>query len=283
MKKFLTAAIFVIIIICLAAGTYAWTRPQFVLQQSIENVADANTGEFTTLISVQNIQSLSQYLGGEAQVDIALDGTFSKVKDGRDALQSNVIVTAKTATVTLTFEGETRFVDDKAYIQVTSAPEGIEGISELRNKWLELPRGSQNPDIAEYPQGPLFADIVKEGKQEVSGVSTTHYQAKATDAFLVRVVDGVAQLLGTRLTEDQVASLRASFTESTQLPIDIWATPITHQLKQAHATLAAPSGGAATYTVGIKALDTDVNITAPEGAIPLQQILNATQTNPEQQ
>lgn len=262
-----------LVIVFLIVGIVLWQRPTRVVTRAVENLGKAQTQRFHTTIALTNPQATEQFLGSQGTVEIKLNGAFARETEGRPALVSDVIVSAKTESITVQLEGELRFIEDQAYVFVKTAPPTIPVLAQLKGKWLTFPRGGAVAGETTAPEGPLFVEVKRAGRETIEGVSTTKYSAQATTAAVIEMMDGIAQLLGTQLTNDQIANLRNNLTQAENVPVELWATPWKNELKQLRVALDTPGGNAIQYTITFLDPNKQLEIAAPEGAVSIEQAL----------
>lgn len=271
--------------VVLAAGAAAvvigflWytQRPVRVVDTAVTALAEAKSGAFGATIELNNPKEAASVLGEPGKVDVTLDGVFIKGTEGqaRDRLQAEVVIATKSESVALTVEGEIRFVDDNAYVLIKKAPPGA--LSQLRGTWLELPRGAASQGTAAAVPEDLFTDVKRVGTDTIGDTSVVKYTAVAREAAVVRMMDGIAELLGTRLTDAQVAEIKGSVQKAGQIPVELMIARWGSDLKQLAANVAVPGGNAMRLVLHIKELNPKVEITAPEKAVPVSEAAAALQ------
>lgn len=255
-----------------------FNRPSRAAERAVDKLAFANTGSFIATVQLENAQATQQVLGEQGAVEITLDGVFARSnKEGeRDRLQADVIVTTKTESVSVTLEGETRFINDKAYVYIKKSPPVFGALTQLKGQWLELPRGqTTQPAKATLPDD-LFSGVQRIGTETIDGEPVVKYSAVANEAAVVRMMDSFASLLGTRLTDAQVNNIRGSVQKVGQVPVELWIRRWGSDLRKLAALIDVPGGNKMRFTLRLKDVNTPVDITAPEQAVPLNEAVAAT-------
>lgn len=247
------------------------SRPGRVAREAVESLAEAKTGAFVATVQLENAQATQQLLGEAGSVEIVLDGVFlRREKDNeRDRLQADVTVTTKTDSLSLTLEGEARFVGDKAYLFIEKSPAAFGALTQLKGQWLELPRGDASQPAETAISSDFFTKVERDGSANLSDVSVVKYTAQAHEAGVVRMMDSIAELLGTRLTDAQVNSIRGSVQKVGHVPVELWVARWGTQPKQLAATIEVPGGNKMRFVLQLKQLNAKVVIAAPEKAVPL--------------
>lgn len=246
-------------------------RPARVVNRAVSDLAAAQTGAFVATIELSNAQAAVPVLGEPGTVEIKLTGVFARSNEeqARDRLQADVVVTTKSDSVTITLEGEVRFIDDQAYVLIKKTPAGALG--QLKGVWLELPRGKTTEAATQDMSQELFTDIRRVGVDRVADATTVKYTAIAREVAVVRMMDGVAELLGTRLTEAQIQEIMMSVQRAGQVPTQLWIDRWGTQLRQLAATVDVPGGRAMRFVLTMTAINPKTNITVPENAVPISE------------
>lgn len=270
----------VIIATALLATVWWWRRPERVLTAAVVKLASAKTQRFTADLSIANSGVAEQLLGQQATVVMRLNGAFARRESERDALTADVQLVTETEGITLRIEGATRFVGEKAYVRITKAPATFPLLEQLKDKWIELPRGGQSPASSASSDGDLFTIIEKGGRTKIEGHSTTVYNAQATSQAVIRLLDGIADVLGTRLTAEQIDGVRQSVAADATVPVELWATPWTHELRRLSASLQVPNQNNISFVLTLADRNRSQDIAAPENAQTLEGIVAGLQSSP---
>lgn len=270
--------LFLLIIVVLVAGAITFIvyrmEPENVVEGALNNLAEADTKAFEAKISVSNPQASVDMLGEEAAIELDIDGRYKRMEEQRDSVDASIGFTTKTETLTMLAEGKARFIDDKAYFKVTKSPAIFPILAQLKGQWIEMTRGEkQEKADFEFEDEPLV-NVEAGGKREVGGVSVRVYEAEATSAAVINMLDGVASVLGTRLTEDQIKGIRERVEGTKNVPVELAVDPWTRELKQIRSTTVIPDNN---NTIDIEFTFSDiedpVEIMAPENA---QSLLGET-------
>lgn len=260
----------VAVVIALIAGVIWLRRPVRVINHAIAELAAAPTATFQAELAVENEQLTKQLLKEPGVIIVKLDGAYDRAAHPRDNLVAAWLFTIKTESVTVEAEGEARFVGDAAYLHIEKAAPVFTGLNQLKGQWFTLPRGAMSPPAADHDTGePLFTSVRRAGRAEVDGRATVRYRAEATGAAVVRLMDTVASLLGTTLSEVQIENIRANAQASASIPVELWISPWTGRLVRWQATISPPKGNRVTFTLRVKDLSISTDITAPPHAVPL--------------
>lgn len=268
--------------IVVIGGLVFANQPSRVAEGAIDKLAQATTGKFVATLQLENAQATQQVLGEQGTVEVQLDGVFSRGKENeRDQLKADVVVTTKTESVSVTLEGEARFVNDKAYLYIKKSPPALGAFTQLKGQWLELPRGETTQPAAHVTlPDDLFTNVTRVGTDNLDGTSVVKYTATAHEAAVVRMMDSIAALLGTRLTDAQVNSIRGSVQKVGQVPVELWIKRWGSELTQLSALIAVPDGNKMRFTLRLTELNSKVEITAPDNAKPINEAVTATSPKP---
>ena len=259
----------------LIGAVFVWNRPKLVVADAIRQLAEAETAHFSTTLSLGNTEATKQILSEEGAVTLELNGIFARQEDAQDNLQAEVALTTKTESISIGAEGEFRFIGDKTYMYIKKAPKVFPILSQVKGNWIELPRGGTTAQDDTVPSDEvLFTSVKRGGSEEINGERTTRYQVIASSAAVVRLMDGIAQVLGTSLTQDQIDNLRSSFAGVDKVPLQIWVKPLTHQLRQLKTSIAVPGGNTIDFTLQVSDLNRKVSITTPENPQTFEELLS---------
>lgn len=265
-RSYVVVAIIAAAVVLGLAGRW-WTQPGRVVEAAFRQVREATSYHYTADLTLENDQNTKAILGEAGKIQIHFSGVFVRFKDNKKPrLQSAIAATIQTESVSLQLTGEARFVDDKAYLLITKAPPVFPGLVKLRGTWLELPRGGTVSGTNGPINSQLFTDVKAVGREKLDTITTTKYHAVAAQAAIIQFMDGIAELLGTSLTEAQITQLRHSMTQVKIVPVDVWISPGTRTVHQFQATIAVPGGNTMHLTLKLSDRNQPVNISAPENA-----------------
>lgn len=260
------------VILLALIGLYVYTqRPARAVSNAIQKLGQAETSHFRAEIALDQAPAAQALLKEATGLTIVLDGSFDRKGTERDSLASDITINAKSDSVSLDLNGEMRLIGDQAYLLVKTAPSAIPVLAALKDKWVELPRGGQVAAATTSSESPLFQAVQRLGREEVNGQSTVKYEAIATEPGVVALMNNIAGMLGTALTDDQIGQLRNNLSGIQNLPITLWITPLSHELVQLQAQL---PNGAVRYTLTFSDRNQSVDHTVPDGAKPVNDILN---------
>lgn len=259
------------LVIIAGVSVYVYTqRPSRVVSNAIGKLAQAETSRFTAEIALAQTPAAQALLSEATALNITLNGSFDRRGAERDSVASHIAVSAKSESVSLDLNGELRLVGDQAYLLVQTAPNAIPLLAALKDTWVELPRGGQVAAATTAPSGPLFQSIRKQGREEIHDRSTIKYEAVATEQGVLALMNNIAGMLGTALTDDQLGQLRSNLAGLQNLPVTLWVTPFSHELVQLQAQL---PDGAVRYTLSFSDRNQPVDHAIPEGAKPINEVL----------
>lgn len=278
-RRFWIIAVLVLLAV-LGTAIWWWRRPERVVDRAAAKLAAAETQAFTADLTIANSGAAEQLIGQPAAVKVRLNGAFARRESERDALTADVELVTETEGITLRVEGNTRFVGDKAYVRVTKAPATFPLLAQLKDRWIELPRGGESDSGSPAADAPLFASVERTGGKKINGQSVIAYRAKATSQAVVRLLDGIADVLGTRLTAEQIDGLRQNIAAGTTVPVQLAVSPWTHELRELSATLSAANQNEISFSLQLSDRDRAQDIAAPDGAEPLEGIIAGLQSSP---
>lgn len=267
-------------LLLISLATFIWLRqrPVRVVEAAIQKLVEAQTQGFKSVIRIENSQATQEILGEQATIELNVDGVYAREEDKRDSVDAQVLLTTKTDSVTLSVEGNVRFIDNKAYFEVTKAPMSFPAIAALKGQWIEMPRGEGTEGNKVENDEPMFTEVKKGKAWRAQDKKARTYNATATRAAVIGMLDGVARILGTHLSDEQVQSIREGIANTETLPVDLAVAPWRRELYQIK-TVATVPGNSNNISVEINLADRNkkVEITAPEGARKLEDL--ATQNS----
>jgi hypothetical protein len=273
MQKRLLGLILLIVVIAGASLWWYWQRPTKVVDDALAQLGTADTQHFHAVVVLENAAATQQILGEQGQVELNIDGVFARQPEKRDALAMNIALTNKTESVSIQLEGELRFIEEQAYLLIKKAPQVVPLLAHIKGTWIRLPRGGQQKERETPTPEQLFTNINRQGTEKVADATARKYRAVATGAAVLHLLDGIAELLGTQLTEDQIAGIRQSLGEVQEMPVELWITPWKHELKQLKTVLAVPGGNTINFTLTLQERNKPADITVPEGNVTLEETL----------
>jgi hypothetical protein len=275
MKKRLLV-LFLIGILVIAGLAWFWLDSGRVVNKAIEKLTEANTQSFSGVMTSLNKESTKQLLGEQAFMEITVSGFFERQFKGWDSLVADVKITTETESVTLRIEGKLIFIGDQAYVKVIKAPPAFPELVQLKDVWIALPRGGDNTTSQLNSNENLFTNIKRIGKERIGKEKITMYQAKADQTAILHILDGVAGLLGTRLSAEQIAGFREQVKNTDSANVELGIAPWTHDLHYFATVLTTPNSNEITLSFTLKDRNEPVDIAAPANSILLDEILSAT-------
>lgn len=274
-RVLIVAVITTVIAIVLSGAWWYWQRPEKVVSDALEKLAQAQTQQFSVNMLLENATATTRLLGEQGQVEVYINGSFARQQDKRDSVAMEITLTSKTESVSVQIEGEMRFIEEQAYILIKKAPQAVPVVAQLKGAWIKLPRGGQQTTNQEVSDEQLFSAVTRQGNEKIGGIPAKKYQATATASAVLRLLDSVADILGTKLTEEQIQGIRQSLTEVQEVPAEFWITPWTHELQQLRTILTVPRGNTIRFTLTLNNRNKPVEIAAPEGAMTIEEALRA--------
>ncbi len=246
-------------------------RPQAVIERALRDLKTTEEASFKATLALENSDTTKQFLGEEGIVEVTLDGAFDREPDKRDAVSADVNITAKTDSVSVQIGGEMRFIGDTAYIFIEKSPAIFPALVQLKGQWFTLERGGiVEPAAADLSDLSLFQTVRRIGREKIEGVSVVKYEAVASGEAVVRMLDSIASVLGTQLTEDQINNIRTSASEAGRVPVEFWITPWQGQLQRLSTVLVIPGGNTVRFTLTLHDQGKKTVINIPDDAISLQ-------------
>jgi hypothetical protein len=276
-KRFFIRLILIVIALTVISLLVYWTRPSRVVDTALAKLARSDTQHFYSAISITNPEASIDILGEKASVDLLVNGQFKREADRRDSLDATLQLTTKTETLTMLVEANARFIGDQAYFQITKAPPSLPLLAELKNIWIELPRGTQQSPAALPEQEDTFVSVKAGPRQELDGTTVKAYQAVATSAAVIRMMDSIAQVLGTHLTAEQIASIQQGVANAENVPIELAITPWSNEIRRISLVTTVP-GSNNNMSIELKFTERNkpVEIAVPTDAKKLSDIAGAS-------
>lgn len=252
-------------------ATYAYAqRPERAVSNAVVKLAQAKTGHFRASVALDQNQAAQSLLAEATAMTITLDGSLQREAGGPASLVSEVTINAKGESVTLEISGELRLIGDKAYLLVKKAPAAIPLLAKLKDRWVELPRGSGAAKAVSETSGPFFHDVKSAGREKIAEKKAVKYETTATEQGIISFMDSVANLLGTQLTDQQIGNLRANLEKVDSLPVTLWVTPWSQELVRLEAQL---PGNSVRYTITFSDRNKPVAHEIPPDAKPIKEVL----------
>lgn len=231
-KRIVIRAAVVFLAVAVMGLVFYWTRPSRVVDAAVTKLANSDSQHFIANISVTNPAASMDILGEKASIDLLINGQFKREADTRDSLDATVQLTTKTETVTMLVEANTRFIGDQAYFQITKAPPSLPVLAKLKNIWIELPRGAQQESATLPDNEPVFVEVNGGSRQDLDGTTVKIYQATATSAAVIRMMDAIAQVLGTHLTASQIENIQQGIANAATVPVELAITPWSNEVRR---------------------------------------------------
>lgn len=268
----------VVIVLLLLLGV--WLRqPERRINSALSKLGGAENQAFKAVLDLENPTTTQQALGEAGKVHLELNGVYNRAKtDTPASIQSDVLLGIESESVQLQLTGETRFIDSKVYFLLTKVPPVFRALVPLKGMWVEIPRGAAKTDDvpAASTDEALVRKVTSKGKENVAGMRTTRYEALATQAAVVRMMNSIATILGTQLTATQIKELKQGVGQVETVPVTVWMTPFGHNVKQLAGTLTIPGGNSVQFTFTFLDQNKKTEMKVPDGAKPLNEALKAS-------
>ncbi len=281
-KRVIFRIILAVLVLLVGSLAVYWTRPSRVVEDALAKLSASDTQRFYSTISVTNPAASIDILGEKASIDLLINGQFKREADRRDSLDATIQLTTKTETLTMLIEANTRFIGDQAFFQITKAPPSLPVLAQLKNIWIELPRGTQqSPSTLPDPET-TFIDVKSGSREDLDGTTVKIYHATATSAAVIRMMDAIAQVLGTHLTAEQITNIQQGIANAETVPIELAITPWTNEIRRISLNTTVP-GSNNNMSIELKFIDRNapVEIAAPADAKKISDIAGASNTNNE--
>jgi len=275
MKKRLYIIIAVPLIIIVAL-LYVWQRPSFVVNRAFEKLSHSRTESFNGHIAITNLQATQSLIGEGASLNINYDGVFERTSP-RNSLKTHILLSTDTDSVTMRIEGDIIFIDNDAFIRISKAPPAIPVLSQLKDQWIKTNRGGGETASQLDENEPLFSNVKETGQADVNNRTVTTYEISTSTTAVLHFLDQVADILGTRLTADQVANFRNNVSSAQEITTTVGVSKWTHTLHSINTSITMPTGNTVTFTLNLNNRNKEVEISPPEQALSLQDIINNAQ------
>ena len=247
-------------------------RPAAAAQRSLERLSEVATATFNAQLHLTNSESTQRLLGEEGTVDVDLKGAWAQA-EGPDSLATDIVLTTHTDSMSFKVQGEVRLLADQLYFQITKTPQAFPILVQLRDQWVVMPRGATpEGEGAAADITPTLAAVNRQGIEVIDGVPTVHYTAIASAETMVSLMDGLAGVLGTSLSEAQINQIKESVAQANSVPLDLWVERWSSEPKQLRLSVTVPDGNTVEFTIQFTSLNEPVAIEAPAGALTLQEM-----------
>jgi hypothetical protein len=265
-------------VLVLVGGTAYLMSPTRILERAAVNLAELKTAKFNANLIMTNSEATQQLLGESGVVEVSLDGLLDRRGETRDALMATIILKTKTESVSVQVEGETRFVNDQVYLYVTKSPKVFPLLVQLKGQWLEFNRGGVVAGASsEEGNKSLFTNVKRGQVEKIDGISTIKYKANANDDGVLALMDNVAEIFGTQLTEGQIGAIRQSIVQAGEVPVEIWIKKLSSEIVRLKAHIAVPGGNTVEFTLTLQDRNKPVAIEVPDGAVTIAEAAKAIQ------
>lgn len=269
-RRLLLLLVVIVGVAALVVGGYFLLTPARVVEKAADQLGRAETADFTLQLELENDAATERVLSEQGRIEVVVDGDFKRRATAPDDVQAKISFSTITDTVSVRVDGEVRLVDKSIYAYVENAPAIFPTLQQLRGKWLENPRGATADRVAHAVPENLFTNVERTGTEVVNGETVVVYKAIATDEAVISMMDGISEIVSTRLTEKDIEGLRASVQKSGEVPVEIKVRRFSKSLKQIVAPITMPGGNTLRFTLTINDTNQPVNITKPDGAVSFQ-------------
>jgi len=238
-KTFFRILIIIVAVVAVAFLIF-WIRPKAVVQSAFNKLANSDTQSFGAIVSISNPQAAMDILGEKSSIELDVKGKFKREKTGRDSIDAVVKLTTNSESITMLTEVNIKFVGEQSYFQVVKAPPTFPALVQLKGEWIEIARGTQR-DVSELPiAGEIFLEVKSGDKREVNGDNTKVYQAKATSAAVIHMLDNIASILGTHLSTEQIKGIQEGISSAESMPVELAITPWSREIRQIKSSTVVP-------------------------------------------
>ena len=238
-KTFFRILIIIVAVVAVAFLIF-WIRPKAVVQSAFNKLANSDTQSFGAIVSISNPQAAMDILGEKSSIELDVKGKFKREKTGRDSIDAVVKLTTNSESITMLTEVNIKFVGEQSYFQVVKAPPTFPALVQLKGEWIEIARGTQR-DVSELPiAGEIFLEVKSGDKREVNGDNTKVYQAKATSAAVIHMLDNIASILGTHLSTEQIKGIQEGIASAESMPVELAITPWSREIRQIKSSTVVP-------------------------------------------
>ena len=285
-RRWLIIVLIVAIITLLTISWFALARPQTAVRRALDHITTAQTADFVATLEVSDFALVQQLAQEPGDLTLMFDGAFDRTDPDNTLVSTQVTITSQTDSLSVDLKGETRLLADKVYFYLDTVPPFFTNLTPFKGRWFSFPRGqsqatansdtnSHNDDSEQTNSTPAvtITNATKVGRDTVNNTSTVKYTATISPEGIISLSDTIGRILGTQLSTDQIKQLQANIADVEAIPVTIWVTSWSHQLKQLEATLQTPqSDSRTTFAIIINDTNQSVEITAPEEAIALDQL-----------
>jgi hypothetical protein len=275
-KKWGIVALSLLLVLLLVAGGWWYVRrPERVVNLALSRADAATSHAFTSTLALANNEQTKNLLGEEGKLELNLDGVYQQGPANATELESKVFASIVTESVTVQLTGEVRLIGGQAYFLINKAPAALPFLQPFKGRWIQLPPRTTDtqPLLSSGSGDPILSEINFLGKEEVADQPTNHYQAQASRTAVIHFLNKLASLLGSSLSSEQLAELNTTTQDISDLPLDLWITPYSLELRRLATALSAPSGNIIDLTLTLTKPNQPVSVTTPEGAVPIEEVL----------
>ncbi len=271
----------ILIILLVLVAIYFWQRPSFVVNRSFQKLAYSRTQSFDGHIMLTNLEATQSLIGEGASLNVNFDGVFERTSP-RNSLKTHILISTDTDSVTMRIEGDIIFINEDAFIRITKAPPTIPLLSQFKNQWIKTNRGGEETDSQLKDDELLIKNIRKTGKTEVNDNSVTTYEISTSTTAVLHFLDQIASILGTRLTAEQVNNFKNNVSNAEDIKTTVGVSKWSHSLHLVNTSITMPGGNTVVFTLHLNNRNKKVDISPPDQARSLEEIINTAQdTNQE--
>ena len=276
MSKLRSVLIISVLILLIVAGYFWWYRPSAVVRRAIGQLEQTKSTGFQ--VNIVLADTSAETAGGG--IEVTLDGVYDGTSQGKDSIASDVLLSTRADGVSVNTEGEARLIGDQLFFLIRQVPSSFPVLDTLRGQWVKLPRGGEAEERSPEPRVLSFSGTKRIGKTEVNGTNATQYQAMASPDTAVYLMDSLARVLGTGLSDQQADELRTSLMQTSEVPLTVAVTPWGSEIKQIGTSLSAQGGSMMQFVLTLQDRNKPVSIVEPENAVTLEQLSQSQDQEP---
>lgn len=260
----------VLVIVVAVVAFFMYRTPDRMVRNAFMQFQKETMHDFDATLSMDNKETSVAALQNFSRIGLNLKGTYQETNSSMATIASSFNLKAEGEGLSIEVAGQARLVDDRLYFYIEKVPNVPPGIEQLKGRWFSIPRGQASGDT---PQVRLeLTDLTYTGREKVNDDTTYKYSGHMSKDMVIDVVRSVIYVLGSNLTNQHVDQLQAAIQDDHGIPATFWLTPLTGTLRRFDTTIAADKGNALDISVVFTTPQETVAITAPEGAIPLDQL-----------
>jgi hypothetical protein len=263
-----------------SGGSGSDTDPQEILQGALGGDQQIDSGVLDLTFDLASTGAT------EGSLSASLQGPFQSGNGQLPQLDLTASASVDAATTTIDFDGGLTITGDGAYVsyngtdyQVDDQTFALLQQSYEQSSQLQEQSGSDQGSLQAFGVDPAnwVTDLTNEGTEDLDGTEVVHVSGTADVPTIVADLEKIAEQTGQASQIDQ-AGLRQVQDSVTNATIDVYANTDDNSLRKIDLSvdIANPGGDGATtvaLSIGIADPNTDQQITAPEDAQPIADLL----------